>query len=336
MVSMGASPVLAEDDPGESDRSWWERSHAQYEQVWSGQGTLVYTARHPGRQQYIEDMVADPRQVYDPTRSDYYPEIGPDTLRLAFDRRANRIRLDGTETLYFFPDGPLGERRTRATKSQVWSGEELREVRESPSGRLDAVLAATRSRLLLHHTLEFPLRTLPLEGRLPEIILRESSRFERVPAAVDGDGVRRFRVMINDTWRVLEIDKDQGFTIVRREAPATRWYPYRTVVTVVNKEYEEGVWYPSQWTSRVYQKDTDRVLSVNSLVALDFSVNMSIPDHHFDLEFPAGLEVRDLREERSEGREGRSGKSARVWIGLALVVLAAIVLLYQLWRYRTS
>ena len=330
MVSMGASPVLAQNDPGESDRSWWERSHAQYEQVWSGQGTLVYTARHPGREQRIEDIIADPRQVYDPTRADYLPEIGPDTLRLAFDRRANRIRLDGTETLYYFPDGPLGERRTRATKSQVWNGEELREVRESPSGRLDAVLAATRSRLHLHHTLESPLRTLPLKARLPEIILRESSRFERVPADVEGDSVRRFRVMINDTWRVLDIDKDQGFTIVRREVPATRWYPYRTVGTVVNKEYEEGVWYPWQWTSREYQKDTDRVLSVSSLVALDFSVNMSIPDHHFDLEFPAGVEVWDQREERSEGR------SARVWIGLALVVLAAIVLLYQLWRYRTS
>ena len=330
MVSMAPSLVLAQDDPSESDRSWWERSHAQYEQVWSGQGTLVYTARNPGRQQYIEDMIADPRQVYDPTTSDYLPEIGPDTLRLAFDKRANRIRLGGTETLYYFPDGPLGERRTRQTRSQVWNGEELRELSRSASGSLDGVLASTRSRLHHHHTLEFPLVSLPSKRLLPEIILRESSRIERVhdfPGADGEEAVGRFRVMIRGRWQTIDIDRDQGFTVLRREFPPTSGYPYRTVVSVVNKEYEEGVWYPAQWTSRVYEKGTDQILSVNSLVALDFSVNIPIPAHHFDLEFPAGVDIMDQRGE---------GRSVRVWIGLALVVLAAIVLLYQVWRYRTS
>ena len=263
------------------------------------------------------------------------PEIGPDTLRLAFDKRANRIRVDGTETLYFFPDGPFGERRTREAKSQVWNGEELRELSRSASGRLDGVLASTRSRLHHHHTLEFPLVSLPSERLLPEIILRDS-RIERVHDVADADGeeaVRRFRVMIRGRWQTLDIDRDQGFTILRREYPATPGYPYRTVVRVFNKEFEEGVWYPAQWTSRVYQKDTDRILSVNSLVALDFSVNIPIPAHHFELEFPAGVDTMDQREDRGEGR---SERSERVWIGLALVVLAAIVLLYQLWRYRTS
>ena len=74
--------IDAQDGP--KDRSWLSLALAQYQQVWSGRGTLVYSQRSPGRQLYVRDLRSESR--YDPT-ADYHPEMGPDTVRFAFDKK---------------------------------------------------------------------------------------------------------------------------------------------------------------------------------------------------------------------------------------------------------
>ena len=274
----------------ESDGDVLHFAKLQWDQVSSVAGRWVYTNRNPGREQMLSDI----GEEYRPADRDYYPDVGPDTLYFALDKRSGRFRLEDHTTMVMYSDLAAGRTYTEST-TYTWDGEELRVKKTTQMGSERESTTAEILPIEGLNRLRFPTYAFSYDrGRqyIADLLYSEPESVIEIRPKEGKSDVRVATVRALSRVLSVDIDPTRGYAITRiensRENP-----PWRRVTELGVQELRPGIWYPASWRTVDRHIPSGVLLSEFTMEAIEIEINEELPDSLFGQSFPLGARVSD-------------------------------------------